>query len=138
MNSTTSLRKFFWAGLAFLAALAAALVLFGFDPAQHSFYPRCLFHEFTGLNCPGCGALRALHHLAHGELRVALHFNPLVVLAGPVIVWGLMRKLWARNSQFICSETLRHPRVAWSAVWIVLIFGVVRNLPFAPFNYLAL
>ena len=129
------MRKFFWAGLAFLAA---ALVLFEFDPAHHSFYPRCPFHELTGLNCPGCGALRALHHLAHGELRVALHFNPLVVLAGPVIVWGLMRNGRSVNCQSTSPDILHRPRVAWSVVWIVLIFGVVRNLPFAPFNYLAL
>ena len=66
-----------------VALLAAALVLFFFDPAQGGFYPRCQFHKLTGLNCPGCGSLRSLHHLTHGEFRAAFQSNPLLMMLLP-------------------------------------------------------
>ena len=40
------------------------------------------FHAMTGLWCPGCGGLRAVHDLTHGHLVTALHENALVVLLG--------------------------------------------------------
>ena len=52
------------------AALGAMAVIFFFDPVKNNFYPVCQFHRLTGLNCPGCGATRALFALLHG------HFLP--------------------------------------------------------------
>ena len=55
---------------AFVAAVAAGaawMAVFFVDPAMQSFLPPCLFHAFTGLYCPGCGATRALHRLVHGD-----------------------------------------------------------------------
>jgi len=58
------------------AALGSGAVLFLFDLAKHGFYPICLFHSLTGLNCPGCGATRAAYQLLHGHLLRALHDKP--------------------------------------------------------------
>ena len=33
----------------------------------------CLFHQFTGLSCPGCGTQRALFALLHGHPLAAWH-----------------------------------------------------------------
>src|SRR2546421_11472933 len=55
-------------------ALVGAAVLFWFEPTQHAFYPICAFHRTTGLLCPGCGSLRALHQLLHGQVAAAFHF----------------------------------------------------------------
>ncbi|MBI3416378.1 MAG: DUF2752 domain-containing protein [Verrucomicrobia bacterium] len=126
-----------WISLALFSFASATLVLFWFDPAQHSFYPRCLLHEFTGLNCPGCGALRALHHLSHGELRTALHFNPLVVLAGPFLLWWLARKFWNTDAGPSLPNLFARPVVGWALVTLVIVFSIVRNLPFAPFTAFA-
>ena len=129
-------KRLWWTSLALFSFAGAALVLFWFDPARHSFYPRCLFHQLTGLACPGCGALRALHHLAHGELKTALHFNPLVVLAGPFLFWWLARKFWIPNAEPTYHNFLSRPIVGWSLVSLVVVFGVARNLPFASFRWL--
>ncbi len=53
--------------VAILMALAG-IVLFCFDPERCGFYPICIFHQSTGLLCPGCGSLRAMHQLLHGHL----------------------------------------------------------------------
>jgi hypothetical protein len=68
-------------------AVLAGVVLFCFDPSRSAFYPVCLFHKTTGLLCPGCGSLRALHELLHGHLATAWRFNPLLVGSLPVLFW---------------------------------------------------
>src|SRR5437867_510709 len=68
-------------GLWLIALIGAVLVLFAFPPDRYPFYPRCQFHRLTGLNCPGCGSLRALHEVTHGHVVMAFRLNPLFVLA---------------------------------------------------------
>ena len=52
-----------------MAALGAGAVVFFFNPATHGFYPVCVFHQLTGLNCPGCGGTRSVYALLHGNIR---------------------------------------------------------------------
>lgn len=47
----------------------------------------CLFHEFTGLYCPGCGGTRAVKSLLHGNLILSFLYHPLVIYCGLVAVW---------------------------------------------------
>ena len=77
-----------------LAATGILLVLFFFDPARFSFYPRCPLHSVTGLDCPTCGSLRAIHQLLHGHVRAAYALNPLLfylVPAGLLLVFRPIR-----------------------------------------------
>lgn len=115
-----------------IAGLIACAILVFFDPfAANSILPPCLFHELTQLYCPGCGVTRALHALLHGQLALALSMNPLAVLSIP----SIPVMLW--NSA--------HPGSAWVAkvsdarVWLALVlcFFILRNLPWAPFFWLA-
>lgn len=64
------------------AALAGVGALYLIDPARHEIYP-CLLRATTGLQCPGCGGLRATHQLLHGHLAAAWSLNPLAVLLVP-------------------------------------------------------
>ncbi len=89
------------------AALGSGAVLFFFDPAKHGFYPICLFHTLTGLNCPGCGATRAAYQLLHGHLLRALHDNALFVL--------MLAALAARGAWF-AAQKIRNRPVAFSCV----------------------
>jgi len=113
--------------LAVVLALSG-LVLFWFDPSRHAFYPQCLFHRSTGLLCPGCGSLRALHQLLHGHLATAFHSNALLVLSLPLLGWWgvgcLLRK--ARHQPVTPSIA---PVWLWTALVVVVVFGVLRNLP---------
>ena len=132
---TTRTEKLKWSGMA--AAVGAALaILFFFSPTQHPFYPRCPLHAMTGLHCPGCGSLRAIHSLLHGDLASALHFNALLVLALPFLVW--LGFNWLRASRGTAAPNTG-PRPVWFWLFFgtVMAFGVLRNLPFAPFSHLA-
>src|ERR1700730_11233149 len=69
--------------LSALTIIGSGVVLFCFNPSEYRFYPVCLFHSYTGLLCPGCGSLRALHQLVHGHVIAALRFNILLISALP-------------------------------------------------------
>lgn len=138
MNTSPTLRGRgrLWAAGA-VAAGAAAAVLFRFDPMQVSFYPRCPLFVLTGLLCPGCGALRAGHALLHGDLPAALGFNGFLVVALPFLAWALLRSgVLATTGRRLPAPRLS-ARGAWTLFAGLMLFTVLRNLPFAPFTLLA-
>ena len=126
-------RPFPIAPIAMATLVVLAGILYWFDPVQHSFFPVCFFHQFTGLHCPGCGGLRAVHHLTHGELRAAFHCNPLLVSALPFAAWLGFRGL--RPGGALSNATFT--RLAWATLVGVLVFGVLRNLPGPAFAWMS-
>ena len=120
-----------------LSALAGAIVLRIFDPATSGIFPPCPFHYLTGLYCPGCGSLRAIHQLLHGNLEAAWAMNPLTVLLLPFIGSALAAEA------IVQIRGRRLTRWILPGFWIqvlcgiIVAFGVVRNLPVYPFNLLA-
>ena len=125
-----------YAGMALLA-LAGVAALYAFDPRNPGIYPVCPFLFLTGCYCPGCGTLRALHRLLHGDIATALGYNPLAVLSLPFIVYsyasGAMRafRLPAPRPVFV------HSRWIWALLAGILAFWTLRNLPVEPLSVLA-
>ena len=120
-----------------LLVAAAAVVLRGYDPASSGIFPPCPLHYLTGLYCPGCGSLRAMHQLLHGNLRGAWAMNPLTCILLPFLTYGLA-------SEGLCRVRGRGlPQVFLPAASIrvlcgvIIVFGIVRNLPMHPFDLLA-
>ena len=126
-----------WPLLGLLAAAAVgAAVLWQVDPHQAGNpLPPCPSLWLTGLFCPGCGTTRALHALLHGDLKLAMAMNPLMVLSlAPV---AMLLAQWLRllpPSLEPLAMVLGNARV-----WAVLLigYGVLRNLPWPPFSWLA-
>lgn len=73
----------------FIAAGILLVIYAFFDPLQHTFFPACPFRSFTGLECPGCGSQRALHHLLNFQFLLAFRQNPLLVLSIPYLLLNL-------------------------------------------------
>ncbi|MGE5344357.1 MAG: DUF2752 domain-containing protein [Acidithiobacillales bacterium] len=71
--------------VALLTASAVAGLYF-FDPATAGFYPPCLFKTVLGMGCPGCGSLRAIHQVLHGNFAAAWALNPPVIVALPLVL----------------------------------------------------
>ena len=119
-----------------LAVLAAAMMLDFFDPATSGVFPPCPLRYLTGWYCPGCGSLRALHQLLHGNLSAAWALNPLTILLLPFLAYGIASyALFEIRGQHL-------PRLFLPAVWIralcavIILFGIARNIPFHPFDLL--
>jgi len=110
------------------------LFYFVFDPTRVSIFPPCVFHEVTGLDCPGCGGQRALHQLLHGNVIAAIHFNAMFVLSLPLLAWmgaRFLLRYWRNDTADFRWRWL------WLYLWAWIAFGILRNLPFAPFRWFA-
>src|SRR6478672_10439129 len=65
--------------------LLALAILYSTPPEQNRFAPPCLFHQMTGLQCPGCGATRALYALLHLQPLEAAKKNILFITFLPFL-----------------------------------------------------
>lgn len=118
-------RRYLW--MVALPVLLGLAVLWHFDPARYGLYPRCTFHEVTGWQCPGCGGLRATHALLHGRWGESWRYNPIPLLALPLLLVSAATLGWYR---------LRGREVPWNRVSVLVriamaalvLFGLLRNL----------
>ena len=124
-------------GIPFATVAVAAVLLCLFDPATSGVFPPCPVLYLTGWYCPGCGSLRAIHQLLHGHFYTAWAMNPLTVVLLPFLAYGLISHVLFE----IRGRGLPQPTLP--AAWIralcaaILLFGILRNLPFHPFTLLA-
>ena len=112
--------------------LAGSVALHLRDPHRSGSYGFCPWLALTGTYCPGCGGLRAVNDLTHGNVLAAASSNLLFVASLPfVAVWwlrsladgwrGVRRQLSDRSAYVVLVVVLSSTMVFW----------VLRNLPFA-------
>ncbi|WP_246006950.1 DUF2752 domain-containing protein [Actinomadura pelletieri] len=115
-----------------LGGVAAGALLVAFrDPNEAGHYPSCPFLAITGYYCPGCGMMRLVHALTHGDVGTAFGFNPLMFLLLPVLGYLFVRWTVLSARGLPMRSALLRPAVAYSFLGVVVVFWVVRNLPFA-------
>lgn len=97
--------------------------------------PECSIRRLTGLHCPGCGGTRCAGRLLEGDLAGAFAMNAAVAVIALSFVGLLLAGVWR---EWRGGESLRRmlPVWAWSLAAFVLVFGLVRNLPWWPFTLL--
>ncbi|MFI6032594.1 DUF2752 domain-containing protein [Streptomyces sp. NPDC051315] len=113
-----------------LAAVAGAFAYVGaVDPNEPGHYPVCPLLRQTGVYCPGCGGLRSAHAFVHGDLTTALQANAPAVVAylGFAVLWTVWVVRAARGRPLRLDPQPVH---LWSLGALLLVFTVVRNLPF--------
>ncbi|WP_199834551.1 DUF2752 domain-containing protein [Streptomyces sp. NRRL F-5755] len=119
------------APLGTLAAVAAAFAFVGaVDPNEPGHYPVCPLLDLTGLYCPACGGLRSAYAVAHGEPVTAAGANLLAVAgyAAFALFWAAWTVRAARGRP-TAGPRLRAAHW-WALGGLLLVFTVVRNLPF--------
>ena len=120
-----------------LVIIGGATALFFLNPSEHSFFPKCSLYVATGFFCPGCGSTRALFHLTHGNLLEALRLNPGLMA---LITLGLTDYI-----RFVVSVIHGNPfqtlfgrlKLLGALMGVMLVYGVIRNLPWPLFESLA-
>lgn len=122
-------RVAWWVWLLLAGGLAGLVLVWNFEPKGQFFYPRCWLYQTTGLQCPGCGATRALHALLHGDLRAAWAFNPLAVALLPAAAWIGVRGARGWWTGRWWPNPLGHPYVIAALLGITAGFGLARNVP---------
>ena len=109
-----------------------------FNPATHSYFIPCPFNYLTGYHCPGCGSQRAIHQLLHLNVLAAFRLNPLMVLSLPLIIYGLGINAW--NYIFDTQHSIKlfyNEIFIYGYFGIAILYWIVRNLSYYPFNLLA-
>jgi hypothetical protein len=109
-------------------------VLYLVNPHRHQVFFPCPFHALTGLYCPACGGMRMVHDLLHGEFTQAFHDNALAI---PAVIIGFA--VWL--NWMICRWRGRPApaRPTWvspAIIVVLIVWTVIRNLPWAPFTAL--
>lgn len=86
----------------------------------------CVFHELTGLYCPGCGITRLLFSLLELNFFQAFRSNPLVFILLILIILYLILKLILKR--FNINLTIPN-YIYYFLLIIVILFGILRNIP---------
>jgi hypothetical protein len=107
------------------------------DPHESGSYGFCPFLLLTGQPCPGCGGLRAMNDLTHGNVAGALSSNAmavvlLVVMGAAWVVWFYQR--WrGRPVPLLAGRSGGTSRLRGTVVWGLVIafvlFGALRWTP---------
>lgn len=124
-------------GVCLLVVIVLAIVFFVVDPQKQSFFPKCPFHFITGLYCPGCGSQRALHCLLHLDFAGTVRYNLLFLPAALFILYHYSHKLMNRLFNWRLPDLFYKKSTPWVVLVIVIVFFVIRNLPWYPFSILA-
>lgn len=95
--------------------------------------PVCPTKALLGIDCPGCGSMRMLYSLMHGNISAALHFNAVGVLALVLLVWSYGAWTYGRVAGRRISSWHHRRWAAPAVLTVVCIWFVIRNLPIAPF-----
>jgi len=136
MHSTGNLPTGLKIGL-FLIVAGIASLFFFLDPEEQRLFPKCVFHSVTGYYCPGCGSQRAIYSLLHLNIPGVVSNNFLFLPGMIVVIYGVVlpavnRKFGVNYPNFLYYK--------WTPLWIliiVILFAVLRNLPWYPFSLLA-
>jgi hypothetical protein len=117
-------------------SLVCAAIWVGDPTTPNGPLPTCPTKALLGIDCPGCGSMRMLYSVLHGDVLAAARFNALGLAALVLLVWAYLAWTYGR----VTGKRIRSwQQGRWSAtVTLVLVAAwfVVRNLPFAPFTAL--
>lgn len=114
-------------GVAAAGALGAWALAAAIDPAAGPVL--CPFRRATGLDCPLCGATRAVHAFATGHPGRAFDHNLLIGIAVPIAVAVLVVAI----ALAVRARPIRRPAVPrnlWVGIGLLVgAFWILRNLP---------
>ncbi|MGH3968720.1 MAG: DUF2752 domain-containing protein [Mycobacterium sp.] len=120
-------------GVAVAAAWVCVVVWWGDPTTPGGPLPVCPTKLLLHLDCPGCGSLRMLYSLMHGDLLAAARFNALALAALALLVWAYAAWVFGRVAGRRIWSWQHHRWAAPVALLLVSAWFVVRNLPFGPF-----
>jgi hypothetical protein len=120
-----------------LAALLLAFLYFFVNPSQVNYFPKCPLYATTGIYCPGCGSQRATHELLHFHILGVIKQNLLYLFGLLLLFYHLL--ITSINYFFNKKiyNYLYYPKTPWIILIIILVFWILRNLPYYPFTLLA-
>ncbi len=123
--------------IVFALAIVAGVYYFFINPSDYSILPQCPSYKYTGTYCPGCGSQRAIHSLLHGDFAGMMAYNPMFLPVGMLLFWhwGILLTNRIKNTRYL--SPMYHSRFPYIVLVIVLLYWLLRNIPYYPFSWLA-
>lgn len=128
-------RPRFWLELTLAAFAVLGIAFFLSHKPSHFKLPSCVFHDLTGLYCPGCGCTRALTRLVRGDVSGAFRNNPTTIPGFLVCAYLFALRLktfWngrEPNWGAVCY-------VGLATCFTLVVFTVLRNIPLEALDFL--
>lgn len=120
----------------FLASLGI-VTFYYLDPANsNNIYPPSLAREWGGFYCAGCGMLRAIHQLLHGNWQAALRYNPLLIICLPYFFYWITPYFCKYFYQINLYTVRQKNKQLLVTIAICLIYGILRNVPSPALSWL--
>lgn len=123
-------------GVAAAAGLVCGAIWLGDPLSAGGPLPVCPTKALLGIDCPGCGSLRMIYCLLHGDVIGAVRFNALGFVAVLFLIWAFGAWTYGRVIDRRVVSWQHHRWAAVVALALVAAWFVVRNLPMAPFSAL--
>lgn len=121
----------------FILIIALICVYIFIDPNQVDFLPKCPLYFTTGLYCPGCGSQRATHQLLNFNFLDVVNQNVLYALGILLFVYNGLIIITIKYFKKSYYNYMYHPKTPIILLILIIVFWVLRNLPYYPFNMLA-
>ena len=117
--------------------IGLAILYFFVNPSDVDFFPKCPLYVTTSFYCPGCGSQRATHQLLQLNIvgilqQNALYLIGLLIIGYHLIITGI--NLFFKKNIY---NYIYHPKTPMIILVFIIIFWILRNIPFYPFNLLA-
>ena len=88
----------------------------------------CIFHEVTGLKCPGCGVTHMCLSLLRLDFAEAFAANQALFVLLPLFVFYAIKI----SARYVKSGSMKFSKfdniVCFSVIVILIVFAIVRNL----------
>ena len=121
--------------LLFIFLILSILIFFyRFLALNYNLFIPCLFYEFTGFYCPGCGITRLLFALVSLDFYQAFRYNSLLFIALPFIGYCFIDyivKFIFFREDFLYKKV--NSNVWYILLVIIVLYGVIRNIPMFEF-----
>ena len=121
-------KEMYRAGWIFAILFTAGMAVISILPIEISdITGPCIFHQITGLYCPGCGGTRAVKALFTGHILKSLYFHPVVPYCAVIYAVFMVRGTIA----FITKEKYHYMKYSdiyvYIAVAIIIIQFIIKN-----------
>jgi hypothetical protein len=116
-------------GLLLVVVATAAISLYLiFDPSDYNWFPKCVFYQMTGLECPACGSQRAVHAILNGSFLEGFLYNPFIVISIPYGFGLVMIMLFKTPFTAKLRSKLLHHYAVYTYCVIFVGWWIIRNL----------
>lgn len=128
--------KFKSVGIVLLIVIVV-FVYSNYNPNNNLWFPKCPFYLTTGFYCPGCGSQRAFYDFLHLNFIDIARKNVLFIFGVFILSYHLVIETINKFLHKHWKNYIYHSKFPIIILIVIILFWIVRNLPFYPFNLLA-